>query len=85
MILQELQREIQIQRNKDCLGREYEVLVEGFHPRLGQAVGRTTSNRVINFPGDPSWVGKYMTVRVTASGPNSLVGQRVKEPIGCQD
>jgi tRNA-2-methylthio-N6-dimethylallyladenosine synthase len=85
MILQELQREIQIQRNKDCLGREYEVLVEGFHPRLGQAVGRTTSNRVINFPGDPSWVGKYMTVRVTASGPNSLVGQRVKEPIGGQD
>ena len=85
MMLQELQREIQIQRNKDCLGREYEVLVEGFHPRLGQAVGRTTSNRVINFPGDPSWVGKYMTVRVTASGPNSLVGQRVKEPIGCQD
>ena len=85
MILQELQREIQIQRNKDCLGREYEVLVEGFHPRLGQAMGRTTSNRVINFPGDPSWVGKYMTVRVTASGPNSLVGQRVKEPIGCQD
>ncbi|MGA8183240.1 MAG: tRNA (N6-isopentenyl adenosine(37)-C2)-methylthiotransferase MiaB [Terriglobia bacterium] len=77
MILQTQQREIQIQRNQDCLGRQYEVLVEGFHPRLGQAVGRTTSNKIINFPGDPSWAGQYMMVRVTASGPNSLVGQRI--------
>jgi tRNA-2-methylthio-N6-dimethylallyladenosine synthase len=79
MVLQSRQREIQIQRNQDCLGREYEVLVEGFHPRLGQAVGRTTSNRVINFSGKPSWIGRYLMVRVTASGPNSLVGQRVVE------
>ena len=77
MLLQEKQREIQIQRNLGCLGQQHEVLVEGFHPRLGQAVGRTTSNRVINFSGEPSWVGQYMMVRVTASGPNSLVGQRV--------
>lgn len=79
MILQEKQRQIQIHRNQECLGKEYEVLVEGFHPRLGQAVGRTTSNRVINFSGESSWVGQYMMVRVTASGPNSLVGQRVGE------
>ncbi len=80
MILQARQREIQLQQNQDCLGREYEVLVEGFHPRLGQAVGRTTSNKIINFPGQPSWAGQYVIVRVTASGPNSLVGQRVVEP-----
>jgi tRNA-2-methylthio-N6-dimethylallyladenosine synthase len=79
MMLQARQREIQIQQNQDCLGRQYEVLVEGFHPRLGQAVGRTTSNKIINFPGEPSWAGQYMIVRVTASGPNSLVGQRVVE------
>ena len=79
VILQEMQREIQIERNQQCLGRRYEVLVEGFQPRLGQAVGRTTSNRIINFPGDPSWIGQYMMVQVTASGPNSLVGQRVVE------
>jgi tRNA-2-methylthio-N6-dimethylallyladenosine synthase len=82
MILQDKQREIQIQRNQDCLGREYEVLVEGYHPRLGQAVGRTTSNRVINFTGEPSMVGRYMRVRVTASGPNSLVGEQVAETAG---
>jgi len=76
-ILQDKQREIQIHRNQQCVGREYEVLVEGYQPRLGQAVGRTTSNRIINFPGDPAWIGHYMMVRVTASGPNSLTGERV--------
>ncbi len=81
-ILQAHQREIQIERNRACVGQDYEVLVEGFHPRLGQAVGRTTSNRIVNFPGEPSWVGRYMNVRVTASGPNSLVGQRLMEFAG---
>jgi tRNA-2-methylthio-N6-dimethylallyladenosine synthase len=73
--LQERQRAIQLRRNQALVGREFEVLVEGFQARLGQSVGRTTSNRVINFPGSPEWVGRYMTVRVTAAGPNSLVGQ----------
>jgi tRNA-2-methylthio-N6-dimethylallyladenosine synthase len=79
MLLQARQRDIQFQRNQDCLGRQYEVLVEGFHPRLGQAVGRTTTNKIINFPGEASWAGQYMMVRVTASGPNSLVGERMME------
>ena len=72
--LQERQRAIQARRNQALIGREFEVLVEGFQPRLGQAVGRTTSNRVINFPGKPDYVGLTRKVRVTAAGPNSLVG-----------
>ena len=79
MILQAKQREIQIRRNQECVGRQYEVLVEDYHTRLGQAVGRTTSNKIINFPGELSWTGQYMMVRVTSSAPNSLVGQRVME------
>ncbi len=74
--LQERQRQIQILRNQACVGKEYEVLVEAYQPKLGQAVGRTTSNRIINFPGRPEWVGTYMNVRVTSAGPNSLVGER---------
>ena len=74
--LQEHQRQIQLRRNQGLVGREFEVLVEGFQPRLGQAVGRTTSSHVVNFPGQPSWVGRYMNVRVTSAGPNSLVGVR---------
>ncbi|MCL5006109.1 MAG: tRNA (N6-isopentenyl adenosine(37)-C2)-methylthiotransferase MiaB [Acidobacteria bacterium] len=78
-VLQAKQREIQNQRNQTCVEQTYEVLVEGFQPRLGQAVGRTTSNRIVNFPGEPSWLGRYMNVRVTASGPNSLVGELATE------
>ncbi|MBI1941501.1 MAG: tRNA (N6-isopentenyl adenosine(37)-C2)-methylthiotransferase MiaB [Acidobacteria bacterium] len=74
--LQERQRRIQLRRNASLVGGEFEVLVESFQPRLGQAVGRTTSNRVINFSGAPEWVGRTMKVRVTAAGPNSLVGLR---------
>ncbi len=74
--LQELQRQIQVRRNQALLGESIEVLVEGYQARLGQAVGRSTTNRVINFPGSPEDVGHYLTVKVTSAGPNSLVGAR---------
>jgi tRNA-2-methylthio-N6-dimethylallyladenosine synthase len=76
-VLQELQRQIQLRRNQALVGQDLEVLVEGYQPRLGQAVGRTTSNRVLNFPGVPADIGCYVQVRVTSAGPNSLVGERV--------
>jgi tRNA-2-methylthio-N6-dimethylallyladenosine synthase len=79
-VLQEHQRQIQLARNQALIGKEFEVLVEGFQPRLQQAVGRTSSNRVVNFPGRPEWIGQYLTVRATAAGPNSLVGVKVEPP-----
>ncbi|MGH9351546.1 MAG: tRNA (N6-isopentenyl adenosine(37)-C2)-methylthiotransferase MiaB [Terriglobia bacterium] len=75
-LLQERQREIQLRRNQALIGSEFEVLVEGFQPKLGQSVGRTTSNHVVNFPGQAGWMGQYMSVRVTSAGPNSLTGLR---------
>ena len=41
---------------------------------LEQAVGRTTCSRTINFPGNADRVGRYLNVRVTGAGPNSLTG-----------
>jgi tRNA-2-methylthio-N6-dimethylallyladenosine synthase len=76
-VVQELQRQIQLRRNQALLGQVLEVLVEGYQPRLGQAVGRTASNRILNFPGAPADIGSYAEVRVTSAGPNSLVGERV--------
>jgi tRNA-2-methylthio-N6-dimethylallyladenosine synthase len=80
--VQELQRQIQLRRNQALVGRDLEVLVEGYQPRLGQAVGRTTHNRVLNFPGVPADTGCYVQVRVTSAGPNSLVGERVARAQG---
>jgi tRNA-2-methylthio-N6-dimethylallyladenosine synthase len=81
LILQEKQRAIQIRRNAELIGRVQEVLVEGRHQALGQWIGRTSCNRTLNFThpetGGISLVGKYLPVRVTRSGPNSLVGESV--------
>ena len=78
-ILQEKQRAIQIRRNAELIGAMREVLVEGRNQALGQWIGRTSDNRTLNFThpaanGD-SLIGRYMPVRVTRSGPNSLVGE----------
>jgi tRNA-2-methylthio-N6-dimethylallyladenosine synthase len=75
--LQELQRQIQLRRYQALVGQSLEVLVEGYQPRLGQAIGRSTTNRVVNFRGCPEDVGRYLTVKVTSAGPNSLVGEQV--------
>ncbi len=74
--LQEKQRAIQIRRHEALIGTEQEVLVEGRHELLGQWVGRTSQNRVVNFtaPGDGIHLGGYCRVCITRAGPNSLVG-----------
>jgi len=77
--LQEIQRQIQLRRNQALLGETFEVLVEAYQERLRQAVGRSTTNRVINFPGSPDDVGRYLTVKVAWAGPNSLVGARIEK------
>ena len=80
-ILQEKQRRIQLRRNTGLIGREEEVLVEGRRDKSQQWIGRTTQNRVLNFANplqDSSDLrGSYCRVRVTGSGPNSLVGELV--------
>ena len=79
--LQGRQRAIQVRRNARLIGTSEEALVERRNKRYGQWVGRTTQNRVLNFS-DPAALapgrdlrGTYCQVRVTASGPNSLVGE----------
>jgi tRNA-2-methylthio-N6-dimethylallyladenosine synthase len=79
LIVQEKQRAIQIRRNAEQIGKVQEVLVEGRHPALGQWIGRTSDNRTLNFthPAPDGLLGQYLLVRVTRSGPNSLVGESV--------
>jgi tRNA-2-methylthio-N6-dimethylallyladenosine synthase len=80
-ILQEKQRAIQIRRNAQTVGSVQEVLVEGFNKATGQWIGRTSQNKTLNFirPGEDgqALIGTYLNVRVTRSGPNSLVGESV--------
>jgi tRNA-2-methylthio-N6-dimethylallyladenosine synthase len=79
LALQELQRTIQIRRNAELVGEEREVLVESHNPALNQWSGHTTCNRTLNFAdpvdGPEPLEGRYVRVRVTRAGPNSLVGE----------
>ena len=56
-------------------------LLEGRHQALGQWIGRTSCNRTLNFShgadDGTDLVGRYLSVRVTRAGPNSLVGESV--------
>ena len=78
-ILQEKQRGIQIRRNTELVGSVREVLVEGRNPPMGQWIGRTSDNRTLNFTHSATdgLLGRYLEVRVTRSGPNSLAGEAV--------
>ena len=76
-VLQERQRTIQQRRNEALIGQTFEVLVDG-RSRLEQWVGRTSSNRVVNFTTRrENLLGEYVQVRITRAGPHSLVGEQV--------
>jgi tRNA-2-methylthio-N6-dimethylallyladenosine synthase len=79
-IVQELQREIQTRRNAEYLGTVEECLVEGFNKATAQWIGRTSQHKTLNFLRPASAddiLGRYVDVRVTRAGANSLVGECV--------
>ncbi len=77
-----LDRQREIQRTSYCrhVGSIVEVMVEGKNEARGQWIGRTSQNKTLNFTAaaekSPE-VGSYHPIRVTASFPNSLVGEIV--------
>jgi tRNA-2-methylthio-N6-dimethylallyladenosine synthase len=80
-ILQERQREIQRTNYSKQVGNIFEVMVEGQNTARGQWIGRTSQNKTLNFTvgvaGQVPVSGSYCSVKVTASFPNSLVGEMV--------
>jgi len=74
------QREIQRVSYAKHLGQIMEVMVEGQNLTRGQVTGRSSQNKPVNFtcaqPIAPA-PGSYLQVRITATHPNSLVGEAV--------
>ena len=77
--LQRLQATIDAQAaeiSKGMLGSVERVLVLGPAKRgEGLLSARTDNNRVVNFPGDPSLVGKMVQVKITDVYPHTLGGE----------
>src|SRR5579859_5346832 len=79
-ILMAKQREIQVSNYRKYIGTRCEVMVEGNNPTRAQWIGRTSHNKTLNFTAPAvaaPKVGTYAPVMVTASFPNSLVGEMV--------
>jgi tRNA-2-methylthio-N6-dimethylallyladenosine synthase len=87
-IVQERQRGIQVRRNAAYVDSVEECLVEGFNKATGQWIGRTSQNKTLNFlrptadqassnASSKDLLGRYVDVRVTRAGPNSLAGECV--------
>ncbi|MEM4658859.1 MAG: tRNA (N6-isopentenyl adenosine(37)-C2)-methylthiotransferase MiaB [Candidatus Methanosuratincola sp.] len=77
--LQALQSEITYKKNRQRVGEVEEVLVEGYSKMSPFMVsGRTTHNRIVNFPGDINLKGKLARVKITEGFQNSLLGQFIE-------
>jgi tRNA-2-methylthio-N6-dimethylallyladenosine synthase len=77
-VVNDKQKQIGAQRNRRHIGQVLEVMVEGKNPSRGQWVGRTSQIKVMNFTapeGIELTTGSYVPVGVTASFPNSLLGE----------
>ena len=74
--LQALQRDIQSAINEGLVGRVEEVLVDAASRRRATEIsGRTSTNVVVNLPGDASWIGRTVPVRIERAGPHSVWGR----------
>jgi tRNA-2-methylthio-N6-dimethylallyladenosine synthase len=72
------QREIQRARNESLVGETFEVLVDGASRRPGQWSGRSSCNRILNFTSPrETLLGEYVSVQVSSSSPNCLVGEHL--------
>jgi tRNA-2-methylthio-N6-dimethylallyladenosine synthase len=65
-------------KNEERVGKIEEVLVEG-PAKLGrsQMMGRTRTNRIVNFVGPEELSGQLTGVRIVAAGANSLRGELI--------
>ena len=74
-----LQNELSAESNRRCIGREYEVLVEGVSKRSReQLFGRTEQNKVVVFDRHNFRVGDYVRVRITEASSATLKGEVVE-------
>lgn len=75
-----LQNGISKQRNEHCIGKEFEILVEGVSKRSSQQMfGRTSQNKVVVFDRSTQKVGDLVKVIVTDASSATLIGHVVDE------
>jgi tRNA-2-methylthio-N6-dimethylallyladenosine synthase len=79
--LQRLQAQLEQQARavaEAMVGTIERVLIEGPAKRSpDELAGRTGNNRIVNFPGEPELIGRFVPVRITAAKAHSLRGELI--------
>lgn len=74
----ELQNECSLRSNTQDVGKEFEVLIEGFSKRSkDQLFGRTSQNKVVIFDKRNHRIGELLKVRVTDNTSATLFGEEI--------
>jgi len=75
-VLLEKQRKITFAKNKECVGKSYDVFMEGPSRRGGTLQGRTTHNRIVHLDStDEALVGRMLPVKILKATPMALAGE----------
>jgi tRNA-2-methylthio-N6-dimethylallyladenosine synthase len=72
LAVEQAQEGISAARNAERMGHTLEILVDG--KQRGRWRGRTTGNHLVFFESADDWLGNVARVRVTWSGPWSMIG-----------
>ena len=71
--------DIQTAINEGLVGRVEDVLIDSASRRRATELsGRTSTNVVVNLPGESSWIGRTLPVRIERAGPHSVWGRPVE-------
>ncbi|MGI6083350.1 MAG: tRNA (N6-isopentenyl adenosine(37)-C2)-methylthiotransferase MiaB [Limnochordia bacterium] len=73
----ERQNGISLARNRELIGQEMEVLVDGVGKEPRTLAGRTRTNKLVIFAGEPSELGTLRLVRIDAANTFGLEGTGV--------
>lgn len=74
-----LQQELSAMQNKECIGKTYEVLIEGISKRSTQQFyGRTEQNRTAVFDRGNHKIGDFVKVRVTGATAATLLAKLIE-------
>jgi tRNA-2-methylthio-N6-dimethylallyladenosine synthase len=79
-VLQAMQRTIGLGRNRTLEGRVCEILVEGSSRDGTRWMGRTRTNKVVNFSCEEDRTGSRVRVQIDRAYPHSLRGTLYRPP-----
>ena len=77
MVVQDLQKQHTMEKNRRFEGQTEQVLVEGRSKNSAHDMtGRTRSNRIVNFEGGAELIGQLVSVRIEKAFLHSLRGKQ---------